>query len=186
MKHWSATQTSFDQFLLVLDPDREAAGAKYEALRSRIIKYFEWRACRFADQLADETLDRVMRKIEGGERILDPAKYACGVSRLVYLETVKKQVKEEELSFDLPAPDETDEDLRLGCLEKCLAQLTDNSRSMILHYYRDDKRAKIDHRRKIAESFNISVNALRIKALRIRSMLEACVMRCVDKDPARK
>jgi DNA-directed RNA polymerase specialized sigma24 family protein len=182
MQRWSLTQSSFDQFLAVLDGDRDEAGKKYEALRLRIQKFFEWRACTAADSLADEALDRVMRKIEAGEQIIDPLKYAYGVSRLVYLESLKAHVREEEISVDVPDrhedPDEEDE-RRLACLEKCLGELQENSRAMILGYYRDDKQAKIDHRKLIAERFKISLNALRIKTLRIRTALEACVLKCM-------
>jgi DNA-directed RNA polymerase specialized sigma24 family protein len=184
MQTRTLSQTSFDQFLAILDPDRDLAGQKYEALRTRIVKFFEWRACRFADDLADETLDRIVRKIDAGVVIEDHINYAYGVARLVYLESYKQQVKEQAVVIEMPIdhkPDDDDEDIRLTCLERCLQTLTENSRSMILHYYRDERRAKIDHRKMLAEKFNISVNALRIKTLRIRTKLEECVIRCVEK-----
>lgn len=188
MKRWTLSQSSFDQFLAVLDPNRDRAGQKYEALRTRIVKFFEWRACRFPDDLADETLDRVIRKAASGVEINDHVNYSYGVARLVYLESYKEQVKEQAVVIEMPvkyiADDDDDEDERLRCLESCLKELSERSRTMILHYYRDDKQAKIDHRKKLAEKFNISVNALRIKALRIRTTLEECVLKCLDKYPA--
>src|SRR3954466_1807569 len=98
MQRWSPTQSSFDQFLGCLDRDRDVAGRKYEELRTRMVKFFEWRSCRGADTLADIALDRVMSKIEAGEQIVDPVKYAYGVSRLVYLESLKNPVKEQEVN----------------------------------------------------------------------------------------
>ena len=187
MKQWALSQSSFDRFLAVLDPNRDRAGQKYEALRTRIVKFFEWRTCQLADELADETLDRVIRKIGLGEEIRDYVSYAYGVARLVLLETLKQQAKERDLVIDMPVKqltDDDDEDMRLRCLESCLNELPENSRAMILHYYRDDKQAKIDHRKTLAEKFNISVNALRIKTLRIRTALEACVVKCMNKDSA--
>ena len=77
--------------------------------------------------------------------------------------------------------EDDDEDVRYTCLERCLKELPDNSREMILSYYRDDKQAKIDHRKTIAEKFNISLNALRIKTLRLRLKLEECVHTCLQK-----
>jgi len=154
-------------------------------LRTRLVKFFEWRACQFADDLADETLDRVARKIDSGEQINDYVNYAYGVARLLYLETVKKQIKEQAVVINMPMKNSTEddeEDPQLNCLERCLQTLSENSRTLILHYYRDDKQAKIDYRKKLAEKFEISTNALRIKTLRIRTKLEECVFKCLKSD----
>lgn len=185
MKQWTLSQSSFDNFLTLLDTNRERAGQKYEALRLRLVKFFEWRACQFADDLADETLDRVMKKIDAGEQINDHVNYAYGVARLLYLETVKKQTKQQAVVVQMPVKTESngeEEDAPLNCLESCLEKLSENSRVMILHYYRDEKQAKIDYRKKLAERFGLSPNALRIKTLRIRTKLEECVFRCLRGD----
>ena len=182
MKQWVLSQSSFDTFLADLDPNREQAGQKYEAIRTRLVKFFEWRACQFADALADETLDRVVRKVDSGEQINDYFNYSYAVARLVYMENLKQQTKEQAVVIDLPVKtDLPDGDAQLNCLESCLQNLTENGRKMILHYYRDDKQAKIDYRKKLAETFGISLNALRIKALRIRAKLEDCVFECLKK-----
>jgi DNA-directed RNA polymerase specialized sigma24 family protein len=184
MRTWSLTQTSFDQFLGVLDSDRDAAGHKYEGMRIRAVKYFEWRACRGADMLADETLDRIARKLEAGEQIKDLLKYTYGVARLVYFESLKQQVVEDEIDEGLPDPHRyiSEPDRRMDCLENCLGRIPPNSRQMILGYYAHQKQAKIDHRKRLAEHFSISVNALRIKAMRIRAALESCVLDCMDRE----
>ena len=182
MKQWTLSQSSFDSFLTILDSNRERAGQKYESLRTRLVKFFEWRACQFADDLADETLDRVARKIDTGEQVNDYLNYSYGVARLLYLETLKKQTKEQTVVVNMPIKNSTDddqEDTQLNCLERCLQTLSENSRSLILHYYRDDKQAKIDCRKKLAEKFELSPNALRIKTMRIRTKLEECVFKCL-------
>jgi len=181
MKQWTLSQTSFDRFLTVLDANRERAGQMYEALRVRLVKFFEWRACQFADDLADETLDRVVKKFDSGETINDYLNYSYGVARLVYLETVKKQAREKAVVINMPFTEiaEENENPQLDCLEKCLQKLSAENRTMILHYYRDDKQAKIDYRKKLADKFEISTNALRIKTLRIRAKLEECVFNCL-------
>lgn len=184
MKQWTLSETSFDKFLAVLDSNRERAGQKYEELRNRLVKFFEWRACQFADDLADETLDRMIRKIDQGEQINDYVNYSYGVARLLYLEAVKKQNKEQAVIINMPVIEEPTEDSQLDCLETCLQKLSETSRTMILHYYRDDKQAKIDYRKKLAEKFNISLNAMRIKTLRIRAKLEECVFKCLKNNAA--
>ena len=192
MKQWTLSQSSFDDFLTILDANRERAGQKYEALRTRLVKFFEWRACRFPDDLADEALDRLVKKSASGEQINDPVNYAYGIARLIYLETIKKQTKEQAVIINMPIKNsssiddfqEKEENEQLNCLERCLQTLSETSRLMILHYYRDDKQAKIDYRKKLAEKFELSPNALRIKTLRIRLKLEECVFKCLKNDLA--
>ena len=67
-----------------------------------------------------------------------------------------------------------------ACLEKCLTQLTDPNRELVLEYYQQEKRAKIDHRAELAKRLGIAANALRIRAHRIRQVLEKCVLQCAN------
>ncbi|MDQ4121215.1 MAG: hypothetical protein M3209_07200 [Acidobacteriota bacterium] len=181
MKQWVLSKTSFDQFLALLDSNPNLAGQKYEALRMRLVKFFEWRACSFAEDLADETLDRVARKIESGEQIIDYAAYSYRVAKLLYLENLKREAKEQAVVINMPTTvnSNDEDDPQLNCLELCLQQLSEDSRKMILGYYYNDKQAKIDHRKKLAETLGITQNALRIKTNRIRSKLEECVFKCL-------
>ncbi|HEX8289416.1 MAG TPA: hypothetical protein VF556_15550 [Pyrinomonadaceae bacterium] len=182
MKQWTLSQSSFDQFLANLDTDENRAGQKYEALRKRLVKFFEWRACSSAEDLADETIDRVVRKIDLGEKIEDYVSYSYRVAKFLYLENLKKQAKQQIVVTEMPFKTEynPDEDNpQLNCLETCLAGLSENNRTMILQYYRDDKQAKIDYRKKLAETFGLSPNALRIKTARVRAKLEECVFKCL-------
>jgi hypothetical protein len=50
---------------------------------------------------------------------------------------------------------------------------------MIEQYYAENKRAKIDLRKRIAAEFGISLNTLRLRALRIREKLQACIEQCL-------
>ena len=92
MKPWTLSQSSFDRFLEVLDADRDRAGQKYETLRTKLVKFFEWRACQFAEELADKTLDRAAKKIELGELVEDPVRYAYSVAKFLYLESLRNQI----------------------------------------------------------------------------------------------
>jgi DNA-directed RNA polymerase specialized sigma24 family protein len=186
MKQWTLSKSSFDNFLALLDSDRNRAGQKYESLRIKLVKFFEWRACQFADNLADQTLDRVARKIDSGEKIDDYLHYTFGVARFLYMETVKKNTRERAVIINMPVStnDFDEENSQLSCLESCLKKLSEDNRKMILRYYYNDRQAKIDYRKKIAENLGISVNALRIKALRIRAKLEDCVFECLKNDSA--
>ena len=65
-----------------------------------------------------------------------------------------------------------------------MQQLPPANRELVLKYYHEEKRAKIEHRQKLAEQLGIAVNALRIRAHRIRHTLEECVRNCVQEATA--
>ena len=147
------------------------------------------------DELADETLNRVARRLEEeGEIESDaPAKYCYIVARFVFMESLRSSQKESVLLNDvrrtenggaLPVlrPDNEKEikEKMLDCLEKCMEKLEKTSREIIIRYYYGEERLKIENRRRLAESLAILLNALSIRACRIRDKLEACVQKCVE------
>ena len=172
------TQGDFDKFLFWLDPDRERAARKYEEIRRRLIKIFACRGCPEAEDLADETINRVIGKAQEliDSYIGDPARYFCGVARKVYLEYVRKPPP----ALHVPPPDPPQEKEReYECLDACLGQLPDETRRLILEYYQDKKRAKIDHRKEMADRLGIALNTLRIRMHRTRTKLQSCVESCL-------
>lgn len=190
-KEWLLTGEAFRKMLACLDDDLERAGEKYEATRRLLIKFFDWRGAPLPEDLADETLNRVTRKIDEGDLIRDFTNYCYGVARLIFLETLKRPESRRESLEDLePAlavrahqtdKAKTDEDDRqYECFEGCLATLSPDSREVIIQYYQDDKREKIDHRKVLAERLGIPLNALRSRAQRVRDRLEKCVGECVN------
>jgi DNA-directed RNA polymerase specialized sigma24 family protein len=176
---WRLSQTAFDALLASLDADRVRAGEQYERLRQKLVKFFEWRGAVAPEDLADETLNRVARKIESGEEIRNVAAFCSGVARLVWHETLKERERTGELAADVAAPSAADpgdeEELRLDALELCLGELPGDHRAIVLEYYAGERRAKIDHRKELARRLGIEVNALRIRVHRIRARLESCV-----------
>ena len=56
-------QDEFDRLLTWLDPDPERAGSMYEKIRWRLIAILAARGCRVPEELADETIDRVARRV---------------------------------------------------------------------------------------------------------------------------
>jgi DNA-directed RNA polymerase specialized sigma24 family protein len=181
---WELTGEAFAKLLAGLAPNPEQAGEKYEELRLRLIKLFDWRGAQFPEDCADETLNRVARKLAQGETIQDIPTYCQGVARLVLLEKFKHPERqradlEEIAPLAAPEPEETDE--RQACFEHCLRELPLESRQLIMQYYQDEKRAKINNRAHLAERLGIPLNALRSRAQRIRDRLEQCLERCLKK-----
>ena len=178
------TRQAFDRLLACFDSDRERAGEKYENLRCKLVKFFEWRACAVAAlDLADETINRVARRIDEGEIVRNLSNYAYGVARMIYLERTKEWKREEAARESVPTEtdrEDTHAKERLECFEICLQKFPDESRELIVAYYRDQRRAKIKLRKELAERLDIPLNALRIRAHRIRTKLEDCVMSCLQ------
>ena len=177
-KNWILTQVLFDALLAWLDPNREEAGRKYEQIRLRLIKIFTCRGCLEPEDMADETINRVSKKLSEIQSTYegDPARYFYGVASKVLLESQRPK----------PAPppppfrDDTESlEKEYACLEKCVEKLTQSNRELVMQYYQEEKRAKIEHRKQLAEQFGIALNALRIRAHRIRTVLQQCVQSCV-------
>ncbi len=192
-KNWALTQASFDKLLDWLDADREEAGRKYEAIRVRLIKIFTCRGCSCPEELTDELINRVAAKVSDPsfEYEGEPALYFYAFVPNMQHEYVRRT---RLISADLPngngsgslAPPmpPVDDEPEFACLDRCLERLPDNTRRLVLGYYQDERQAKIDHRRQLAIELGIALNALRIRAHRIRRGLEKCVRNCVEQQPA--
>jgi len=183
-RDWVLTGEALDRFLACLDANPDHAGRKYEAIRQKLVKIFDWRGARFPEECADETINRVVRKLEHGQEIRDIPTYCQGVARLVFLESLKKaenrQVSLDELKTVPMAEVSSDDDtVQRKCFVRCLGELPGESRQLILQYYEDERRLKINNRQAIADKLGIPLNALRSRVQRIRDKLEQCVTHCL-------
>jgi DNA-directed RNA polymerase specialized sigma24 family protein len=190
---WVLTQQSFDNLLRRLDEDRERAGQKYEQIRFRLIKFFEFRGALFPEELADETINRVARKVDEGEEIRasDPYPYFYGVARILLMQHWEKPERgalplDELLPGQVPIESpriaaEEETAARLTCLKHCLDALPAGNRNLIVEYYEWEKGRKTSDRDELAKRLGMTANALRIRCHRLREKLEACVMKCLKK-----
>src|SRR5215471_17685579 len=85
----SLTTDSFAKLLARLDPDPDQAGAAYEELRRRLLRFFEWRSAPVPDEHTDEVLNRLARKIDEGVIVHNLNSYCHEIARLVLLEALK-------------------------------------------------------------------------------------------------
>ena len=180
---WELTASALERLLARLDPDAERAADAYETLRLGLTRFFDWRGAHFPDECADETLNRLARRLDEGAEVTDPRGFALGIARMVLLERARSpQVRQDELDervLDAPAPPPADVEPHLHeCLDSCLASLSDDARTLILEYYQDQRREKIDRRMRLATTLGLSANALRSRAQRVRDRLEQCVRAC--------
>jgi DNA-directed RNA polymerase specialized sigma24 family protein len=176
---WNLSPSSFDRLLRELSPDREPAAAEYEALRLRLTKFFEWRRCCDPELLADRTLDRLAQRLDGGAEIGQIYSYCCGIARHLILEVQRAREREAMVVNHLTllrAPARgRGEAPAFNALRGCLGRLPSRSRKLVLGYYQEERLAKIEHRRALADRLGIPVNALRSRAFRVRTWLEDCV-----------
>src|SRR5712692_5852224 len=92
-RDYAINQESFDGLLGWLDTNREQAAQKYEKIRTSLIKIFTCRGCGEADDLADETINRVTAKVDiiASSYSGDPALYFYGVAQKVHLEYLRSR-----------------------------------------------------------------------------------------------
>src|ERR1044072_6404222 len=183
---WTLPQDSFDRLLVALGGNRDSGGEKYLEIRSNLTRFFEWRGCSFPEDHADETFNRLARKIDEGEQILNPGGYAMGVARLLLLEILKSRQREQTALNEIGTASDAyvatvdDEEDGLECLRHCLQTLSADNRELILQYYQGEKSEKIQNRKKLLDRLGIPVNTLRMRALRLRERLQSCVEECLN------
>lgn len=179
------TQLELEALLAALDPDRDEAGRKYEIIRAKLIRLFEWRRCDSPEDLADVTISRVAKRIyEGVEFKNEPFGYFCGVAHLVHKEFLRSVAREQKAfdRGDWPPPqpeEEPEDDQRLSCLNRCLGQLPPGEKDLLLRYYQGDN--NIRNRKDLCRERDTTINALRIQVHRVRRKLESCVRDCLGR-----
>jgi DNA-directed RNA polymerase specialized sigma24 family protein len=189
------TQGGFDKLLATLDADREQAGARYESLRRRLVKFFEWRNSERPEELADTVFDRLIRKIMAGEQVQNINAYSASVAQLVFKEDYRRSGRLAQTIDDNPlterliatarlAENEETDYSRLDCLEKCLAKFSNENQRLVSAYYDTDERTMISTRKRLAESLSISLNTLRIRVCRLKAKLEECTIDCCENSAA--
>ena len=182
------TREGFEALLAQLGPDREEAGKRYETIRHKLVRLFEWRGCDGAEDLADETINRVARRMAEGIELKssDPYGYFCGVAHLVYKEVLRRSSREHRAleSGEWPPPiyvpeEEEPSDRRLECLRHCLTKVTPGERDLLLRYHQGEN--NIRNRKALASELGVPLNALRIRVHRTRRKVETCVHDCLKR-----
>lgn len=181
-KDWTPTAGNFNAFIEWLGAGTASGGESYLDMHARLAAYFTRKGCSTPDELADETLNRVARRLqeEGTISGVAPAQYCYIVARYVLLEHLRS-------SESHCAPllrDIGDRDTRRGAdatetllarLDHCLGQMTEGDRALILAYYSGDGAGRIKTRQQLASRYGLSANALTIRASRLRERLRACL-----------
>ena len=178
--HSSSTREELESLLAWLDPDPTYAVIKFEAIQRGLIVRFLNRGCMDAETLADKTIDRVAKKVAeiSGNYTGSPASYFHGVAKRVFLEYCRE--RRVQARKPPPEPEPTFGEIYYECLGFCLGQLVSEKRELILRYYSEMRKAKIESRKGIRYEMGLKPDALRVRTHRIRKTLEQCISKCVE------
>jgi DNA-directed RNA polymerase specialized sigma24 family protein len=160
---------------------------EYWRLRDRLIRIFARRGCEVPEDLADETISRVLGRLpdiaESYEG--DPVLFVLAVARNVHREYLRRPRTVPWLELDkvtgITQEESSARERASDCLDACLSRLSPTDGRLIREYYRDDEARKIDRRKALAMEQGMEMNTLRVKAFRIRARLARCVFDCSKK-----
>lgn len=188
------TAKGYDLLFARLDANPLRSGEEYETLRLKLEKYFtrqdrgRWNTDYAA--LADETLDRVAKRLEDGIEIEKNIHiFAYGIAKFVWLEFIRKNplpvdfTTVAENSYKTNQDDEDAEDARLACLRACLVEICkdNDERKILLDYYRQADNMLKEQRKSIAARLKITTNTLKTRMSRLREKMEKCIINCMKK-----
>ena len=155
-----------DHVLSLFDgEDRRRAEEKYLLFRSKLIWYFDRHNCECPDDLADETLYRIVRAVSNGTEIYakNPFAFFWAVAENVRREE-RKHHKSEPLENDQSVSRESPSSLEDKIyLKECMkATLSSEEENLLRRFY-------LDGCQRTAERLGVSLPNLRVKVHRIRN-----------------
>ena len=143
-KDWVLTSAAFNTLLSRLDPDRDRAGQEYERIRRALELFFRSRGCQAPEDMADETFDRVARRLSEGVEIYtaNPFLYCYGVALKVLREEQRRRptrllledVAAAVADADADSAEASEFELQLECMRRCLQNLSVETREMLTEY----------------------------------------------------
>ena len=169
---WELSGEALEALLQALDANRDVAAGRYELLRRKLIDLFAWRCAEMPEALADQTLDRLARRLAQGDPVERVESFALGIARMQLKEVARIRERRQQAMREIRAErsDATGEAEMLEAIERCAEKLPESSRELIARYYRGNREA-------LARDLGLSLNAVRTRVLRIRRKLYECVIR---------
>lgn len=184
-RKWELSAESFERFLTALDADRRKASERYESFRKTLIQYFTWEGSEQPEDLADDALSRLAKRISEGAQVLDLNAYLYGIARLVWQESIKTAQRRKTAIRNMPGPpvagDRQVDEGALQTLRECMSKLTAANQRFIERYYEGDSAERIRNREQLANELGTTVNAVRNRAMRLREELQNCMRRKTNK-----
>ncbi len=197
---WAPNEKAFAKFLVWLDEGMNSDGQRYLEVRRRLELYFDRKNCVAPAELADETLNRVAKKLEENGEITDvaPLQYCYIVAKFVFLRSAASR---QTLPFNRPLTATNGSNLSgqsatlleadaasgqkekiADCLQRCLENLSAGRPGIDRRVLSWQQRSKIERRAALAARLGLTANALSIRAYRVRQRLEVCLQTCLKKN----
>lgn len=175
------TEERFNKLLAWLDPDRDQAAEKYTKILYRLIRIFRANGCGDPENLATETFDRILSKIDWlmENYVGDPLHYLCGVARNLVKEDYRERRTPKAVPPVSAIVENEESELLYQCLDKCLEILNQPSQRLLIEYYQEQGNRKVVNRRRLADELGITLRALRLRVFHMRSQLKICIEICL-------
>ncbi|MBZ5505876.1 MAG: hypothetical protein LAO78_10350 [Acidobacteriia bacterium] len=182
----------FTGLLASLHSDRVVAAEKYVMLRHKLVRFFERFQYGDPEDLADDALDRIAKKLET-EAIHNLNSFAYSVAVKISLEIQKDSARFVSIDgredWEDSLVGERDPEARIidsmrkmrnaQCLNACLQRLRAGDHELLLEYYEGEKQERIRRRQELAEKRATTLARLRSEVNLFREKLRACVNRCL-------
>lgn len=176
---------NFDKVLEWLSTDRDEAGARFENIRDGLIRYFRLKGCHDAETLADESMNRVIKRIDTLDLTTGASKPSIfyGFARNVFREFIRFEKNRtiqlnEELKQTLVGSVMFSENPAIDCLRECVSHLDILDGKLIVDYYIEVGQSKVSARQQLALHNELTIGALHTRIHRIKGILRPCVEKC--------
>ena len=183
MNRDALTEDGFRKLLGWLDPDPDVAAETYNKIQVRLIRIFSAHGCAEPEKRTDDTFDRIVGKIDWlvVNYVGDPIHYFCAVARNILKEDYRERTRTP--FHDLQLTNATADERVYRCLDDCLGELTEQAQQLIVSYYEEQGQKKILKRKRLADSFGITLRALRLRVFHLRAQLKTCMEKCLQDSP---
>jgi DNA-directed RNA polymerase specialized sigma24 family protein len=175
-------KNSFDDLLMKLEPEITTSGDRYRRMRHKLTKFFAWRRCEDPEALADETVSRFLKNVNGDQEITcsNPYSYVYAIATNVFREHLRDEKRQLDIAKEwrppLSTPPPTFEDEVEDCRRRCLESLHPEKLKLLVLYYLGDAK-----REELARAKNLPLSTLRVHVHRVKNDLRACHKACVEK-----
>ncbi len=187
-------QKKFDNFLAWLDPNRDLAATRYVTIRGGLVKYFSRKTCHgdfncpHAEDLADETLDRVISKMDevSLNNGAEPERRIFTFAKYLRLEHHRQPQFEPFPSDFVEKPsrksgEAIEKEAESRCFDECLGELPFKDQRLVTEYFGHSGKERSRRRQQQADDLGITLSNLRTTTCRMRKKLEECLRNCLNK-----
>jgi hypothetical protein len=166
--------------------EEEAAVERYRRLHGRLVLFFMRHRSYHPEDLADQVVNRLARKLSDGLSIGNIEAFALGMARLVVREEQAQSLRERNCHLELCRNESVvqrtfnERENSYQWMENQLATLPVSQRSMLERYHEGEGIRRIRERQKLAEEMGLSIGTLRKRIFDLQAMLRIKLARTAE------